>query len=49
MTVKACLDAVAVGLGVDDSCFLLSVTVNEIDKEHPRTVVHVENVEGEQP
>ena len=44
--VKACLDAVAVGLGIDDSCFLLSVPVNEIDRESPRTIVHVENVEG---
>ncbi len=43
--VKACLDAVATGLGVDDSCFLLAVPVNEIDKAAPRTVVHVENVE----
>lgn len=42
--VKACLDAVAVGLGVDDSCFLLSVPVNEIDKDRPRTVITVENL-----
>ncbi len=44
--VKAALDAVAVGLGVDDSIFLLSVPVNEIDKENPRTVIRVENVDG---
>jgi len=42
--VKACLDAVAVGLGIDDSCFLLSVPVNEIDKANPRTVIRIENV-----
>ena len=41
--VKAALDAVAVGLGVDDSCFLLSVPVNEIDKANPRSVIRVEN------
>jgi Holliday junction resolvase RusA-like endonuclease len=43
--VKAALDAVAVGLGIDDGCFLLSVPVNEIDKANPRTLLRIENVE----
>lgn len=42
--VKAALDAVAVGLGVDDSIFLLSVPVNEVDRANTRTVIRVENV-----
>src|SRR5688572_26169091 len=42
--VKAALDAIAVGLGVDDSIFLLSVPVNEIDKQNPRTIIRIENV-----
>lgn len=42
---KAALDAVAMGLGIDDACFLLSVPVNEIDKANPRTIVRIENVE----
>lgn len=41
--IKACLDAVAVGLGIDDSCFLLNVPVNEVDKAKPRTVIRIEN------
>ena len=41
--VKAALDAIATGLGVDDSIFLLCVPVNEIDKVNPRTVVRVSN------
>lgn len=43
--VKAALDAVAVGLGVNDSIFLLSVPVNEIDKANPRSKITIENAE----
>lgn len=42
--VKACLDAVAVGLGVDDARFLHCVPVNEVDKVSPRTVIRLENM-----
>lgn len=42
--VKATLDALAVGLGVDDKIFLHCVPVNEVDRAAPRTVIHVENV-----
>lgn len=44
--VKAALDAIASGLGVDDACFLLSVPVNEVDKANPRTRITIENVDG---
>lgn len=42
--IKSVLDAVAVGLGVDDSIFLVCVPINDVDKVSPRSVIHVENV-----
>ncbi len=41
--IKALLDALAAGLGINDSCFLPTVLSNEVDKASPRTVVTVRN------
>jgi Holliday junction resolvase RusA-like endonuclease len=41
--VKALLDALAVGLDMDDAPFLITVISNEVDKANPRTIIHVEN------
>lgn len=40
---KALLDGIAVGLGIDDSCFLPSVILNEVDRDNPATIVTVRN------
>lgn len=38
---KALLDALATGLGINDSCFLPTVLSNEVDKANPRTEVTI--------
>jgi Holliday junction resolvase RusA-like endonuclease len=38
---KALLDGLAVGLGIDDACFLPTVLLNEVDKARPRTEVTI--------
>lgn len=40
---KALLDAIATGLGVNDSSFLPCVVSNEIDKNRPRVEVSIRN------
>lgn len=42
---KALQDAVAQGLGINDSICLPCVRSNEVDRTNPRTIVTVENVE----
>jgi Holliday junction resolvase RusA-like endonuclease len=42
---KALQDAVAHGLGINDSICLPCVRSNEVDKMNPRVVVQIENVE----
>jgi Holliday junction resolvase RusA-like endonuclease len=38
---KALLDGLAVGLGIDDACFLPTILLNEVDKTDPRTLVTI--------
>lgn len=38
---KALLDGLAVGLGIDDACFLPTIVLNEVDKDNPRTEVTI--------
>lgn len=38
---KACLDAIATGLGINDSCFLPTIVSNEKDPARPRTEVTI--------
>jgi Holliday junction resolvase RusA-like endonuclease len=40
---KALLDALATGLGINDSCFLPTVISNEVDSKNPRTEVTLRN------
>jgi Holliday junction resolvase RusA-like endonuclease len=40
---KALLDGLAVGLGINDRCFLPTVVSNEVDAANPRTEVMIRN------
>ncbi len=40
---KALLDGLAVGLDINDKCFLPTVLSNEVDKANPRTEVTIRN------
>lgn len=40
---KACLDGIKVGLGIDDRIFLPTIISNEIDRAAPRTVLTLSN------